>query len=59
MPSVLFCEFVCDGRLVVVAQSIINIRSDKDAQIDKNGCEILIRIQDDNSRLVPPNAFCS
>ncbi|MGH1537597.1 MAG: EAL domain-containing protein [Gammaproteobacteria bacterium] len=52
-----FDKALNEGRLVVTAQSIINIKADKDSQIDKNGFEILIRMQDDNGRLVPPNAF--
>ncbi|MGI9227364.1 MAG: EAL domain-containing protein, partial [Gammaproteobacteria bacterium] len=52
-----FDKALNDGRLVVTAQSIINIKADKDINIDKNGFEILIRMQDDTGRLVPPNAF--
>lgn len=52
-----FDKALNEGRLVVTAQSIINIKAKKDAQVDMNGFEILIRMQDDNGRLVPPNAF--
>ncbi len=52
-----FDKALNEGRLLVTAQSIINIKADKDSQIDKNGFEILIRMEDDNGRLVPPNAF--
>ena len=52
-----FDKALNEGRLVVTAQSIINIKANKDIQVDKNGFEILIRMQDDNGRLVPPNAF--
>ena len=52
-----FDKALNDGKLVVTAQSIINIKSNKDILIDKNGFEILIRMQDDTGRLVPPNAF--
>jgi len=51
-----FDKALNEGRLHVTAQSIVNIKANKDAQ-DKNGFEILIRMQDDNGRLVPPNAF--
>jgi len=52
-----FDKALNEGRLVVTAQSIINIKSNKDINVDKNGFEILIRMQDDSGRLVPPNAF--
>ncbi len=52
-----FDKALNEGRLVVTAQSIINIKANKNVQVDKNGFEILIRMQDDNGRLVPPNAF--
>jgi diguanylate cyclase (GGDEF)-like protein/PAS domain S-box-containing protein len=52
-----FDKALYEGRMVVTAQSIINIKANKDTQVDKNGFEILIRMQDDNGRLVPPNAF--
>lgn len=52
-----FDKALNEGRLVVTAQSIINIKANKDSQVDMNGFEILIRMQDDNGRLVPPNAF--
>ena len=52
-----FDKALNEGRLVVTAQSIINIKANKDIEVDKNGFEILIRMQDDNGRLVPPNAF--
>ena len=52
-----FDKALNDGRLVVTAQSIINIKANRDTQVDKNGFEILIRMQDDNGHLVPPNAF--
>ena len=52
-----FDKALMDGRLVVTAQSIINIKADRNIDIDKNGFEILIRMQDDTGRLVPPNAF--
>lgn len=46
-----------DGKLIVNAQTIINIKENKDNLVDKNGFEILIRMQDETGRLVPPNAF--
>ena len=52
-----FDKALNEGRLVVTAQSIINIKANKDIQVDKDGFEILIRMKDDNGRLVPPNAF--
>ena len=52
-----FDKALNEGRLVVTAQSIINIKANKGAQANKNGFEILIRMKDDNGRLVPPNAF--
>jgi len=52
-----FDKALNEGRLVVTAQSIINIKANKNAQVDKNGFEILIRLKDDAGRLVPPNAF--
>ncbi|MFK7816248.1 MAG: EAL domain-containing protein [Gammaproteobacteria bacterium] len=52
-----FDKALNEGRLVVTAQSIINIKANKDSLVDKNGFEILIRMQDDSGRLVPPNAF--
>jgi diguanylate cyclase (GGDEF)-like protein/PAS domain S-box-containing protein len=52
-----FDKALNEGRLVVTAQSIINIKSNKNSQENKNGFEILIRMKDDNGRLVPPNAF--
>ncbi len=52
-----FDKALNEGRLVVTAQSIINIKANKNDQVDKDGFEILIRMQDDNGRLVPPNAF--
>ena len=52
-----FDKALNEGRIVVSAQSIINIKANKNAQVDKNGFEILIRMEDDNGRLVPPNAF--
>ena len=52
-----FDKALNEGRLVVTAQSIINIKANKDVEVDKNGFEILIRMEDDNGRLVPPNAF--
>ena len=52
-----FDKALNEGKLVVTAQSIINIKANKDIQVDKNGFEILIRMKDDSGRLVPPNAF--
>ncbi len=52
-----FDKALSEGKLVVAAQSIINIKANKNIGIDKNGFEILIRMQDDTGRLVPPNAF--
>ena len=52
-----FDKALNEGRLLVTAQTIINIKSNKDIDVDKNGFEILIRMKDDNGRLVPPNAF--
>ncbi len=52
-----FDKALNEGRLVVTAQSIINIKANKDSLVDKNGFEILIRMKDDSGRLVPPNAF--
>lgn len=52
-----FDKALNEGRLVVTAQSIINIKNGEGAQTNKNGFEILIRMKDDSGRLVPPNAF--
>jgi len=52
-----FDKALNEGRLLVTAQSIINIKSNKGSIDEKNGFEILIRMKDDNGRLVPPNAF--
>ena len=52
-----FDKALNEGRLVVTAQSIINIKDTQGAQTNKNGFEILIRMKDDTGRLVPPNAF--
>ncbi len=52
-----FDKALNDGRLVITAQPIINIKANKDPNTHKNGFEILIRMQDDNGRLVPPKAF--
>ncbi len=52
-----FDKALSDGKLIVNAQTIINIKENKDNQADKNGFEILIRMQDETGRLVPPNAF--
>ena len=52
-----FDKALNEGELVVTAQSIINIKANRDTRVDKNGFEILIRMKDDSGRLVPPNAF--
>ena len=52
-----FDKALNEGKLVVTAQSIINIKANRDTRVDKNGFEILIRMKDDSGRLVPPNAF--
>jgi diguanylate cyclase (GGDEF)-like protein/PAS domain S-box-containing protein len=52
-----FDKALNEGRLVVTAQSIINIKENKTSQTGMNGFEILIRMKDDSGRLVPPNAF--
>ncbi len=52
-----FDKALNEGRLLVTAQSIINIKSSPQLADEKNGFEILIRMKDDNGRLVPPNAF--
>ena len=52
-----FDKALNEGKLLVTAQSIINIKANKNINIDKDGFEILIRMQDDSGRLVPPNAF--
>ena len=52
-----FDKALNDGKLIVNAQTIVNIKENKNDQADKNGFEILIRMQDETGRLVPPNAF--
>ncbi len=52
-----FDKALNDGKLVITAQSIINIKPDKEPRTEKNGFEILIRMEDESGRLVPPSAF--